>query len=240
MIRPIIHCTLTTRFLLRACLVLAVLCGSAADAGELTFTFIGNESFHITDGETTLLTDFPYRSGSWGYHEYTDANVPPIKNGISLITHSHPDHWAKLEFEEMSVSIIGPPSMTERLDQARVIPFTLDKPMSFRDIRIDAVETPHKVSVQHYSYLVTWHGLRLYFPGDTESPADMLKQTRIDVLFITPWLIQSVQDAGANVDAKLLIGYHLFPNESAPPFQGCKTMKQGDSFTVPYPAESND
>ncbi len=28
--------------------------------GLLTATFIGNEAWHITDGEYTVMTDFPY------------------------------------------------------------------------------------------------------------------------------------------------------------------------------------
>lgn len=39
---------------------------AAAPAGELKFTFIGNMAFHVTDGKTTLVSDFPYRSGAFG------------------------------------------------------------------------------------------------------------------------------------------------------------------------------
>jgi len=219
------------------CAILLCLVTVAAHAGELKITLIGNEAFHITDGETTLLSDFPYRSGAFGYAEYSDKNVPPINNGLSLITHFHSDHWYKPGFEKMDVAIVGPPAVTARLDAKRVVPLTLDKPIQFRDILIDATETPHKLAPQHYSYLVIWHGLRLYFPGDTESPAAVLAQHDIDVLFITPWLIESIQQQNAHVDAKQLIGYHLFPDEVAPPLQGCKTMKQGESFTVPYTEE---
>ena len=41
------------------CIAVLVLLSGAAGAGELTVTFIGNMAFHITDGETTLLSDFP-------------------------------------------------------------------------------------------------------------------------------------------------------------------------------------
>jgi L-ascorbate metabolism protein UlaG (beta-lactamase superfamily) len=212
-----------------------------ARAGELTFTLIGNEAFHINDGETTLLSDFPYRSGAFGYAEYDLNSLPPIRNGLTLITHSHSDHWNRAAFEEMSIDVIGPAGITERLDQSRVIPLQTDKPIRHRGITIEVMETPHKLSVQHYSYRVTWHGIRFYFPGDTESPDDVLKQRDIDVMFITPWLIESIQAQGKSIDAKRLVGYHLFPDEKAPPFQECVTLSQGESFTVPYgdPPEKN-
>jgi hypothetical protein len=38
----------------------------APDAAGLEIRFIGNMAFSITDGKTTLLTDFPYRSGAFG------------------------------------------------------------------------------------------------------------------------------------------------------------------------------
>jgi hypothetical protein len=53
-------------------------------------------------------------------------------------------------------------------------------------------------------------------------------------MFVTPWLAQTMQEQGLHVDAKLLIGYHLFPDEAMPAFQDCKVLKQGESFKVPY------
>jgi hypothetical protein len=217
-----------------ACALVFTACAPAADAGQLTFTLIGNEAFHITDGETTLLSDFPYRSGAFGYMEYNPSVLPPIKNGITLITHSHADHWQRQEFEPMDIAIIGPPSVTERLDPERVIPLREDEPMRYRDITVHAVRTPHNLSVEHYSYLVTWHGVTIYFPGDTESPDDLLKQRGIDVMFITPWLIDTLREQGKTVDAGTLVGYHLHADEVAPDFQQCRTMKQGESFTVDF------
>jgi hypothetical protein len=41
-----------------------------AQAPSLTATFIGNMAFAITDGATTLYTDFPYESGVFGYMAY--------------------------------------------------------------------------------------------------------------------------------------------------------------------------
>ena len=222
----------------RSILFLAVqfLVTGAAGAAELTVTFIGNMAFHITDGETTLLSDFPYRSGAYGYMEYDMADVPPIKNGLSLITHSHGDHWYRDRFEKMDLSIIGPTGITNRLDPERVVPFSEEEPMTFRDIDVQAIEMPHGLSPQHYSYLVTWHGLRFYFPGDTETPADMLQRKDIDIMFISPWLIRTIERQDLTLDTKVLVVYHQKIGEEFPPFQNYERMKQGESFTMEFEA----
>ena len=191
-------------------------------------------AFHIADGETTLLSDFPYRSGAYGYMEYDMDDVPPIKNGVSLITHSHADHWYKDQFAKMDLSVIGPTSVTSKVDPEKAVPFDADEPMTFRDIEVQAIEMPHNSSPQHYSYLVTWHGLRLYFSGDTETPADMLKREDIDVMFISPWLIRTIERQDLTLDTKVLVVYHQKIGEEFPPFQDYKRMKQGESFTVDF------
>ena len=48
--------------------------------------FIGNAAFRITDGTTTLLTDFPYRSGASGYMSYEAADIGSIVDGVSRVS----------------------------------------------------------------------------------------------------------------------------------------------------------
>ena len=216
------------------CLAVLILLTGAAGAGELTVTFIGNSAFHITDGETTLLSDFPYRSGAYGYMEYDMDDVPPIENGLSLVTHSHADHWEKWMFAKMDWSVIGPTSVTGGVDSEKVVPFDADEPMTFRDIEVQAIEMPHSLPQQHYSYLVTWHRLRLYFTGDTETPADILQREDIDIMFISPWLIRTIERQDLTLDTKVLVVYHQKIGEEFPPFQDYKRMKQGESFTVDF------
>jgi len=218
-------------------LALVLLAGTAAQAGELTITFIGNMAFHITDGETTLLSDFPYTSGAFGYMAYDMEDVPKVTDGVCLITHFHSDHWNSRLFRDMDTKIIAPPGITKRLDQARVVPFTVDATIRYKDISVEAIEMPHKLAPQHYSYLVTWHGLRLYFTGDTETPADILKQEDIDVMFLSPWLIRTIERQHLTLDAKQLVVYHQKTDEEIPPFQNYRRMKQGASFTVEYEDE---
>lgn len=202
-------------------------------AGELTITFIGNESFHITDGETTVLTDFPYQSGFMGYMSYDMADLPPVNDGLSLITHFHKDHWdAGLFAQHPDWSIIAAPGVLDTIESPKEIP--IQPVIRFKDLVIQPSATPHLFSPQHFSYLVTWHGKRLYFVGDTETPAYILPLEDIDVLFITPWLIRTIERQELSLDAETLVVYHQKADEEIPPFQDYRRMKQGESFTLEY------
>ena len=214
-----------------------LLVGIAAQAGELTVTFIGNMAFHITDGKTTLLSDFPYGSGAYGYMEYDMAEVPKVKDGLSLITHFHSDHWNTRLFRDMKHKIIAPPGITKRIEENRVILFSKDTPMRYKDIQVEAIEMPHNLAPEHFSYLVTWHGLRLYFTGDTETPADILKQKGIDIMFVSPWLIRTIERQDLVLDTKHLVMYHQRVGEEVVPYQDYKRMEQGTSFSVEYPED---
>jgi len=221
-----------------AMLALLLAIAASGRAGELTITFIGNESFHITDGETTLLTDFPYQSGYMGYMSYDMAELPPVVDGLSLITHFHKDHWDRALFEQHPEwSIIAAPGILESIESPNEIP--IQPVIRFKDLVIQPSATPHHFSPQHYSYLVTWHGKRLYFVGDTETPAYILPLEDVDVLFITPWLIRTIERQELSLDAEILVVYHQKTDEEIPPFQDYRRMEQGESFTLEYDDQAN-
>ena len=67
--------------------------------------------------------------------------------------------------------------------------------------------TPH-ASLEHYSYVVEWRGLRLYFTGDTEDTASLLAARELDVAFVSPWLLRTVQKQGRRIDARHIVVYH--------------------------------
>lgn len=205
-------------------------------AGELTFTFIGNESVHITDGKNTIITDFPYQSGAFGYMEYDMKDVPSIDGAICLVTHVHTDHWSKRLFAELKgTKVIGPPSVTKQVeDQDRVIEIASGAAARLGELDVLAIATPHNLAPDHFSYLVVWHGIRIYFPGDTETPAEILHRRDIDVMFITPWLIRTLDRQNLRLDCDKLVVYHQKTDEEFPEYQGVVRMKQGEQFTVSY------
>lgn len=207
-----------------------------AYAGELTITFIGNMAFHISDGKTTLLSDFPYSSGAYGYMEYDMEKVPEVGEGLHLFTHFHGDHWNAELFKSFSkkTKIIAPPGITKELDRDRVVPFSETKPMTYKGIAVHAIEMPHRQSPEHFSYLVEWHGKRLYFMGDTETPADILKQKDLDVVFISPWVIRTIQRQSLALDTKEVVMYHQKVGEKVVPYQNYRRLKEGESFTISF------
>jgi L-ascorbate metabolism protein UlaG (beta-lactamase superfamily) len=231
---------------------------SRGHTGQLEIKYIGHAAFRITDGQTTLVVDFPY---GWGYMEYKMEDVTPIKDGLFLITHGHPDHWEGEVFEqmdkEMHLTIIGPPDVLEEVDCDRKIPFgDVDMGhrtdiMTYKDITIQGVRTPHwnwpeyPAGIQHYSYLVSWHGLRFYFPGDDDyiigngiggdnSPPLISTIKNIDVMLIKSLVIQENEGKMLPIDAKTLILNQFKPDEQVPPFQNYLRLKQGEIIKVGF------
>jgi L-ascorbate metabolism protein UlaG (beta-lactamase superfamily) len=210
--------------------LMAALTGSWAGASEMAFQFIGNMAFHITDGQTTLLTDFPYTPGAFGYMSYEMEAVKPVRDGLSLITHGHADHFDPKRFEAMGHAIIAPPTVLASLAAGRKVPF--GEVMVFKDLEIRSFKTPH--GSDHYSYLVTWHGLRLYFTGDTESTRELLAQPALDVAFVSPWLLATLEKRKERIDTKVVVVYHQRADERVPMFQGRRQLQPGEEFRLTY------
>lgn len=200
--------------------------------GQLEIQFIGNAAFHITDGESTLLIDFPYESGAYGYMEYKLEDVKPVKDGLCLITHSHSDHWDVELFEKMDHAIIVPPE--EYVESEKIIPF--DDVMAFKDITIQAFKTCHvgrTMEFEHYSYLVTWHGLRLYIFGDAvEDHALTMKD--VDIMFLPVWLTGKIKNQELTLDAKTLIVFHQKEGQEIPSSPDYLVLKQGETIKVEF------
>ncbi|MFY9550135.1 MAG: hypothetical protein WAU32_03205 [Thermoanaerobaculia bacterium] len=202
---------------------------SASEPARLEARFIGNMAFAISDETTTLYTDFPYESGAFGYMTYDFDAVPKASVALCLITHGHRDHFDAPLFLKMDAKIIAPPTLAAILPSARVIPFA--PTMVYRDIRVEALKTPHG-TMDHDSYLVTWHGLRLYFTGDTDSTERLLAAKNLDYAFVSPWLLEAVAGQKKRIDAREVIVYHQRADEKVPPIQNAVVPKQGDTLVL--------
>jgi L-ascorbate metabolism protein UlaG (beta-lactamase superfamily) len=193
--------------------------------------FIGNMAWSITDGAFTLMTDFPYASGAVrGYMTYDAAAEvkSPTAATLSLITHRHGDHWSPTWFARTDWKIVAPPDVTATLPPDRVVAVSPRFPHG--PLRIDVIETPH-ARIGHYSYVVTWHGRRLYFSGDTESPGHLIALRDLDVAFVSPWLYRAVLKSGARAAAQRVVIYHHQAGEAVPECQaGCYVPRQGESL----------
>ena len=198
----------------------------------LSFTFIGNEAFFISDGHTTLLTDFPYQSGAFGYMTYDRSGLPAVNDGVCLITHGHADHFDAAWFEKTDFAIIAPRSVSANLKTQRLVAFAPE--MQYRDIRVRAFRTPHG-DVEHYSYLVSWHGLLLYLTGDTDDLSVLERQSGLDVAFLTPWQLAAFRHEHKRIPSKRVVIYHQRSDEEVPMYQRRLVPRQGESFELPFP-----
>ena len=124
----------------------------------ITLTFVGNAAIHLTDGRLTLITDFPYRSGAFGYMTYARDQAAAFQNVVTLITHRHNDHLEIDTLKSLPWRVIAPPEVTRQLPPASVVAAdaatTIDP-----QLRIHALATPH-ADVEHFSYVIEWHGRR--------------------------------------------------------------------------------
>jgi L-ascorbate metabolism protein UlaG (beta-lactamase superfamily) len=218
-----------------AAFVLAAAVATGTGAVPLRATFIGNMAFAITDGKTTLYTDFPYQSGYAGYMTYDFASVPKAPGALCLVTHGHLDHFDPSLFAKMDAKLIAPPSVEARVASDRSIPFA--PRMHFRVLEIEALTTPHG-NVEHASYLVTWHGRRLYFTGDTDSVDPLLAMKDLDYAFVSPWLLGMVAERKGRIDARTVVCYHHTPAETVPPVQNRIVPKPGETLTLEAAAVS--
>ena len=195
---------------------------------NLKITFSGNEAFEITDGTNSLVTDFPYRSGYSGYMEYESIRVGPAERVLSLITHGHPDHFEPGLFERTNWYLLGPGEIKTKMPPERRL--ALSDTVHFVDLTIIPIATPHS-NVEHYSYLVQWHGLSLYFSGDTESVQSLENARKVDALFISPWLFHLAKQQNVKISARTVIIYHHEPGEEINCTE-CLVPEQGETIIL--------
>ena len=200
--------------------------------GTIAITFLGNEAIHLTDGQLTLVTDFPYQSGAFGYMSYAADQAKAFRNVVTLITHRHNDHVEIESLKALQWRVIGPPDVTRQLPQASVVAAiavsTIDP-----ELTVQAIETPH-AKVDHYSYVVEWHGRRFYFSGDTEDPSSVLAQKSLDIAFVSPWMYKAVHARAARIDAARIVIYHHTTSERvAVCTRPCEVPAQGAQWSLP-------
>jgi len=201
----------------------------ASPSPVLHARFIGNAAVEITDGSFTLLTDFPYQSGSFGYMTYDSAELYPRSNSVCLFTHAHADHFAPPLVRKIGCAVIGPVSVSSSVGRLKVLP--LEPTISIGPLVVTPVRTDHG-SEPHDSYRVNWKGLSIYFTGDTESASELSRQGRLDALFITPWLLAKARAAGLLPEASLVVVYHHRAGEKIEPCPSCLIPRQGQSFDL--------
>lgn len=205
----------------------------APRAGSLAVTFIANAAVKITDGGTTLLSDFPYQSGYSGYMEYDRDSVAPAGATLSLITHRHPDHFDASVRRGDNWRVMGPADVRAQVPAAATL--ATGSEVAVGPMRIRAIKTPH-ADLEHYSYMVEWMGRRFYFTGDTNDIGALLEAADIDVAFVTPWLFSRTRKEGRPIPARRTVIYHheeqvrSVPGCAAPQ---CVVPRRGERIPLP-------
>jgi L-ascorbate metabolism protein UlaG (beta-lactamase superfamily) len=207
--------------------LLAVLLAAAA-TNTLNATFIGNMAVYITDGRVALVTDFPYESGYGGYMRWSGDPLPKGPRPLCVITHSHRDHFLPALAAPTCGRLLGPKDVEQSV---RVTALGLDPEVRWEGLVIRPMASPH-AGLEHYSYVVEWNGLRLYFTGDTEDATALLAAKDLDVAFVSPWLLRAVQKAGRRIDARTMVVYHHRDGEAVPPFQDRIVPAQGQALVL--------
>lgn len=191
--------------------------------------FIGNCGMYLTDGNTNIYFDFPYKSGAHKYMKYDDAEIDSIKkDAIFIFTHRHSDHYSGRLLRKQSGQKFNPWNIKKIENLNQTIP----------DFNIKAFKTSHKIygiPFMHYSYLITWHGKKIYFSGDTGDLEAISNVKGIDWAFVNPWLFMNALEAKVKIDAKQFGIYHLYPNQKIDgeiPANIHIMLKQGEFFQL--------
>ncbi|GLB48751.1 MBL fold metallo-hydrolase [Neptunitalea lumnitzerae] len=194
----ILACAFTTRF-------------TYAQNNQITIEFMGNCGLYMTDGTTNFYIDFPYKSGAHGYMEFDDAELDSItQDAIFIYTHKHADHYSKKNLKSVMKTKGGQHFGVHNIKALEKLGETIP------GFEIKAFKTKHKIfgiPFRHYSYLITWHGKRIFLSGDTTDPEVISSTKNIDVAFVPYWILQYAKEEEKEIDAQMYYIYHLYPQQ---------------------------
>ena len=198
---------------------------------EITIRYIGNCGLHFTDGETHMYADFPYKSGAHHYAEYEDSELENLKeNAFYIFTHKHSDHYYKGKMNKILKAKNGKKygkwNIQALENLAAVIPA----------FHIEVYKTKHLFSFVHYSYLITWHGKKIFLSGDTEHSETIAGIEGLEWAFIPAWIARDIWESDLKIDSKMIGIYHIGPRDKIN-IVGEKYLmldKQGEIIIVPY------
>ncbi len=164
--------------------------------------------------------------------EYEKSELDSIReNSIFLFTHKHPDHYSGRLVRKAIRKKGG--RKFGKWNEKKLMAFSESTP----DFSIEIIETEHSMSFTHYSYLLTWHGKRIYFNGDSETADKILTKKNLDWAFVPLWVVVDANKKEQPIDAKMIGIYHLFPNQTTStsnPDQIKFLYNQGQWFELAY------
>ena len=200
-------------------------------SNEIKIRYIGNCGLHITDGVNHIYTDFPYKSGAHDYIEYDASEIDNLKeNSFYIFTHKHSDHYSKKLLKKVLKTKNGKAFGSWNISELK----SLDK--TIHDFEIKPFKTKHNFSLNHYSFLITWHNKKIFLSGDTENAETIGKMTNLDWAFVPAWLVVDSNEKNLKIDTKMIGIYHIGPKDNIN-INGKKVLmlkKQGEVISIPY------
>lgn len=224
-----------TRFYKQLAIILSLLGSSIysfCQSNEIKIKFIGNCGLYLTDGKSNLYIDFPYKSGAYGYMKYDHAEIDSIKeNSVFLFTHTHADHYSKKILKQIKRKHKGNVFGSWNTKTFESMQQTIN------DFKIETFKTKHRFTFKHYSYLITWHGKRLFLSGDTEKADRIATIKGINWAFIPYWIMLDAKEKKLKIDTEKFVIYHLYPDQkftNSAPELIMPLNKQGEIITINY------
>ena len=203
-----------------------------AQSHAITVRFIGNCGLYMSDGALDVYVDLPYKSGAFGYMDYPGSEIDSIKaNATHIFTHRHPDHYSKKLVKKLSGTVYGPWKVKKKRRADLSAPA-----YSAAQFTVQTFRTKHRFARHHYSYLITWHGKRIYLSGDTEGAETIAQVTTMDIAFVPAWIMRDAKEKNITIDAQRFAVYHLYPTEKVTTDNPKVTVlrTQGEVLALPY------
>jgi ribonuclease BN (tRNA processing enzyme) len=218
--------------------LLTLICWSNStfsQTSEIKIRFIGNCGLSMTDGISNIYIDFPYKSGAHNYMEYDLSELDSVKNNpIFIYTHKHSDHFSGKLVRKLVKKLGG------RMYSPWNINELLNLNNKLKDFTIEVIKTKHRFSINHYSYLITWHNKRIFISGDTEHAETIAVLKDIEWAFIPVWLLMDANEKGIKLGdiSKMFAVYHIGPGDHITIVDNNPKIKllnkQGEKITIPY------
>jgi hypothetical protein len=203
-----------------------------SQSNKIQIKFIGNCGLYLTDGKSNLYIDFPYESGAYNYMKYDSTEIENVQeSSIFIFTHRHADHYSKKLLKQVKSKHKGMVYGNWNTKSLKKLSNSID------DFKIETYKTKHRFTFKHYSYLITWHGKRIYLSGDTESAETIATVKEINWAFAPTWIISDAKEKNLAIDAEKIGVYHLYPNEKVTNSKPEKYLildKQGEEIIIPY------
>jgi hypothetical protein len=164
--------------------------------------------------------------------KYDATEIDNIKeNSIFLFTHRHADHYSKKIVRQIKSKHLGRVFGNWNTESFEKLSSAID------DFNIKVFKTKHRFTFKHYSYLITWHGKRIFFSGDTESAETIASFKEINWAFVPTWMISDAIKNKLKIDAEKIGVYHLYPNQkitNSAPNKYFLLNKQGEEIIIQY------